>query len=434
MGLYNNRDVFSAFFRGQHNSLTASNSSFTANFNNNTALSGSINLSSLSGDFGAIVRHVHFRLGSPIVLVELTTDQVAAAFEEANLKFSSIVNTFFIESWIANLLGVSQNYSSIDYQSTLPLANNAFLQVFAQSSLMHNDIYSGKITKRKGYIDLTTNQQIYDIYSSGYDQSTGLPLEQYVASVTGYGVNFVRLYHNEGAYVNRLYDPYGGQQFLNSEFQNNSYQNDIVYQVIPLFQELQRSAIMSDYDYIRRSAYNHNIFGRKVEFTPVPKADFRVWFDFFVEKAPGAQIDPLLEGSFSGLSYLAASSATGNRVATNFGNIPINDLTYERMNPIGRTWIREYTLALCMETLGMIRGKVLSIPVPGRESITLNYGELLSRADSIKNELLTFLKEELEKMNLYNIMQKEVDKQKQLMELQMLKPLGIYTDKSLKHV
>ena len=63
------------------------------------------------------------------------------------------------------------------------------------------------------------------------------------------------------------------------------------------------------------------------------------------------------------------------------------------INSIGRQWIFEYTLALCKEMLGYVRGKYGSnIPIPNQE-ITLNQDALLSAAEAEKLALITRLRE-----------------------------------------
>ncbi len=428
--IYNSRDTFGDFFKANAAALTASNSAFTSNLNQ-SGLSGSVSLGSLSSEFSNVVRWVHHRLGEPIMLVELTPEQIAECFEEANLMFSSIVNTYFIESWFAQLLGISQSYSSIDFQSALPSASNMFLKQFVSSqNTMFGGIYGGNATKRRGYIDVTSSRQVYDIYSEGKDQATGLPIEQYVASVSGLGVHFTDVYYNAGAYVSKMYDPYSSQGFLASEFNAQSYQADTVLYVQPLWQDIQRSQMVHNMDYVRKSAFKHCIFGRNIEFIPKPDRDRRIWFSFYVDHSSGDQSNPLLAGGFSGLSYLAAS---GQRVATNFGNIPIQDLTYANMNSVGRTWVRKYCLGLCMETLAFTRGKFSSVPIPGTgESVTLNADQLLNRSSAITETLVSQLRENLDRLNLYNILEKEVAKAEQLLRLQQLSsPLGVYVDSRL---
>jgi hypothetical protein len=72
--------------------------------------------------------------------------------------------------------------------------------------------------------------------------------------------------------------------------------------------------------------------------------------------------------------------------------VPYNNPTYSKINSIGRSWIFEYTLALCKEMLGYIRGKYSNIPIPNSE-MTLNQSDLLSSAASDKASLIENLRE-----------------------------------------
>ena len=82
---------------------------------------------------------------------------------------------------------------------------------------------------------------------------------------------------------------------------------------------------------------------------------------------------------------------------SNMGNLPFGNVPYKGINSIGRQWIRQFTLALSKETLGHIRSKFGSIPVPGAE-VTLNGGDLISQGREDKEKLITSLKEMLETM------------------------------------
>lgn len=425
---YNSTDTLGNFFKIRTASLTAANSDYTPILNE-AGLSGSPSLASGSSEFSAILNFVHYSLGEPVVLVEITPEQCTAAFESAQLEFSSIVNLYFISSWMASLLGVSQNYSSVDFQSALPYSNNTFIQAFANSQIGTQGIYSGQHTKRKGYLDINTTQQMYDMYSSGIDMESGLPVEQYVASVTGYGVNWLSFYYNSGTTMNKVYDPYSPASWTNQEL-GSSFQADSPLYITPVWQDIQRGQVLNDMNYVRKSSYRHSIFGRKIEIIPKPMVDIRVYFDFYVDKQPGQSTDPLLQSSFSGLLYLSTSA---NPVATNFGNIPISDLTYATMNSVGRNWVRQMTLANCMQILALARGKIGTIPIPGSgESVTLNSADLLNISATIRNDLLTWLRTELDKMNLYTILEKETLKAQQLLIIKQLNnPGGVYVDSRL---
>ena len=68
----------------------------------------------------------------------------------------------------------------------------------------------------------------------------------------------------------------------------------------------------------------------------------------------------------------------------NLANVPFGNLRYQRINSMGLQWIRQYTLALSMEQLGMIR------------TVTLNGGDLVGKGREDKKELVAKLKEMLE--------------------------------------
>ena len=71
---------------------------------------------------------------------------------------------------------------------------------------------------------------------------------------------------------------------------------------------------------------------------------------------------------------------------TNPSNANFNNPTYSQINSIGRQWIFEYTLALCKEILGYVRGKYTQVPIPNKE-ITLNQSDLITAATAEKGAL-----------------------------------------------
>jgi hypothetical protein len=54
-------------------------------------------------------------------------------------------------------------------------------------------------------------------------------------------------------------------------------------------------------------------------------------------------------------------------------------------------WIFEYTLALCKEMLGYVRGKYATVPIPGAE-VTLNAPALIASAEAEKTALIERLR------------------------------------------
>jgi hypothetical protein len=80
----------------------------------------------------------------------------------------------------------------------------------------------------------------------------------------------------------------------------------------------------------------------------------------------------------------------------NMNTLPLGNIPYNSINSIGKQWIRRYALALCKETLGQVRSKFGSVPIPGQD-LKLNGTELLSQSKEeqkqLKEELQNTLKE-----------------------------------------
>ena len=78
----------------------------------------------------------------------------------------------------------------------------------------------------------------------------------------------------------------------------------------------------------------------------------------------------------------------------NMNTLPFENIPYENINSIGKQWIRRFALALCKETLGQVRSKFGTVPIPG-ESVTLNGAALLSEGKDEQEKLRAELKETL---------------------------------------
>ena len=106
-------------------------------------------------------------------------------------------------------------------------------------------------------------------------------------------------------------------------------------------------------------------------------------------------------------------------------NVPYQDIVYDRINAVGKQWIRRYALALSKEMLGYVRGKYSSIPIPNAE-VTLNGSDLLSAGQSEKEALITELKDTLDTMSRQAQLERK-QAESDAMQQQMNKiPLKIY--------
>ena len=67
------------------------------------------------------------------------------------------------------------------------------------------------------------------------------------------------------------------------------------------------------------------------------------------------------------------------------------------VNSISRNWVRNYSLALCKELLGLIRSKFSNIPAPGAE-LQLNGTDLVNQGRDDQETLRTELRDLLDTM------------------------------------
>jgi len=112
-------------------------------------------------------------------------------------------------------------------------------------------------------------------------------------------------------------------------------------------------------------------------------------------------------------------------LVTNVSNVPYVNPVYCEINSVGRQWIRQYALAVVKETLGYVRKKYASIPIPGAE-VTLNGDDLLTDARAEKAALLEQLRAMLD------VTSRKTQLENQAMEADFIQktlinaPIGIY--------
>jgi len=110
---------------------------------------------------------------------------------------------------------------------------------------------------------------------------------------------------------------------------------------------------------------------------------------------------------------------------TNVSNTPYQNPDYNQINSVGRSWIFEYSLALCKEMLGYVRGKYSSIPIPNAE-VNLNQGDLISAATAEKTALIERLRTYLDETSRQSLLNRRASEaESKMIELQQV-PYTIY--------
>jgi hypothetical protein len=338
------------------------------------------------------------RLGYPIIDVELIDEQFYACFEEAVSEYAAQVNQFNIRNNLTILQGQDNKE---DYSQKL--VDGSFLPNIVRMSDAYGTLsgVGGNVDIKSGSINLITGQQDYD-------------LKELVSDVyeSGSRIDVVRVYFENKPAISRFFDPYSvsgmGTLNITQEFGFSSFSTATKFVLMPFYEDILRMQAIEFNDQIRKSAHTFNIVNNKLSIFPLPVADSKLFFEYFVR-------DEFEKNS----AYIKP-----NKVS-DYSNIKYNFIPYRKINDVGRQWIRKYTLALAKELLGAIREKYNTIPIPGGET-TLDGGQLRAEATTEKENLITALRENLAELSRPKQFEYKAAEANQHMEMLQKVPLLIY--------
>ena len=348
----------------------------------------------------AMVTFVKRKLGDDILSVELTKKQVWACFEESLMEYGSIINTYQAESNLMNLMGFptgssisgSLNIGPHGYESMLPRETMEFLNRQAEPYASDAGI-GGSYDAISGSISLKSNIQDYDIYEDLLNGEGNNVFDSQAAGKKG-KLKIMDVYHFSGQAAYRFFDTTSAINYLNNEFSFESFTPETVFYVLPVFEDVLRAGQMDLSNRVRRSNYSYRTFGTKIRIYPKPTQDDpkKLWIKV------GFTHDPF-KPAYQDDSIYGVS---------NLSNIPYGNIAFDKINSIGRQWIRQYTLSVCKELLGLVRSKFSTVPMADGD-LTLNGPELVSQAREEKDGLKTTLRETLDGLTYVNMITKQAD-------------------------
>lgn len=361
-----------------------------------SSISLSSDLGSLSSEGAEIVKWVRYKFGEPVITLEIDNLQIFAMFEEANIEYSSIINTFNARNWMSSLLGLNRNYTEQDLTQKLPHPTMQQLKRLSEPFATEAGI-GGNVNLRKAYITLNTSDTDYDLYNDFIDDATGLPVSGYLESVSSATLNVRKVWHSEPSTIYRYFDPYSSVNLLSQEFQYESLNTETIFYVQPIWADILRGSTLETSDHVRRSTHTYQINGTRIRLLPKPLKPFKLWIEY------DSFQDPF--NADNGLSTIGDPSVTG---ITDLSNVPLRDITYSSLNATGKRWVRQYTYALTLELVGRIRRKYGEIPIPNG-SITLDGDQLIGEGNELKLQLKEELKEELDKTSNIERLREEAE-------------------------
>ena len=331
-------------------------------------------------------------VGYPIMDVELVAINFYTAFEAAVVEYSNQVNQVNITNNLLSTLGINTGSTFLtDASFTDTLIGSSLSYVTKLSKTYGTEADSGGNVKwHSASIDIRDGVQSYDV-KTAISASLGIIVSD------SSSIEVKRVLHNVPPAIIRYFDPFvgtgmGSQQLLDS-FDWGGFSPSVNFMMMPLNQDLLRIQTIEFNDRIRKSHFSFEIHGDDIKLWPVPGTQGtaatpyykNVWFEFIFDDVKDNE------------AILFGNSAVMKGIVSDVSNIPYTYQKYSQINDMGRAWIIRYGAALVKETLGYVRGKYSTVPIPNSE-VTLNGPELVSQGQSEKEALITQLREFLEKM------------------------------------
>jgi hypothetical protein len=343
------------------------------------------------------VAFTYKKLGGDVLDIELAEGNVYAAYEEAVLEYSYLINLHQAKNSLSSLLGAATGSFDSDGQFTSGSAlsgSNIELRyprfdygyVRRISEGLSTDTNIGGLTPiYSASVNITASQQDYDLQTLISSSATTDINALYYGKVTDKRLIIRKVFFKTPRAMWRFYGYYGGFSVVGNMRTYGQYADDSTFEIVPTWQNKLQAMAYEDALYTRVSHYSYEIKDNMLRLFPRPDrtAPEKYWVQFSIQR----EYEPWEETG-------RGNQGTGG--INNMNTLPFQNLPYENINSIGKQWIRRFALALTKEILGQVRGKFATVPIPG-ESVTLNADALLSQArteqDQLRDELKSLLDE-----------------------------------------
>lgn len=340
------------------------------------------------------VTFVKRKLGDDVLSVELTAKEIWTCLEEATLEYSRHVQELKIVSELVNVLG--QPTGSTDLTNRYPQKSLDFLMrnadAYAQAAAV-----GGNFDAPLGIVRIQPGVQDYNIYDMVTTSNLNTKLVDTLPTGSKGKFRVVEVFHFEPiAAQTFLLNASNITNFLATNFNYESYVNSTVFYVLPVFEDVVRRGMLKEAFRVRRSNYSYQIIGSNLRLFPIPQSfeTCGVFGNLYVRVSTPINI---LNPDFQDDSIFGVSGPE---------NVPFSLLPYGTITQPGRQWIRQYTLALARELLGLTRSKFQIIPIPNAD-LQLNGEALITQARDDKEKLQTQLKEFLDQLTNQKLMESQ---------------------------
>ena len=344
------------------------------------------------------VTYTYRKLGGDVLDIELTAKNVYAAYEEAVLEYSYLMNIHQAKNALSDVLGattgtfdhkgelsagaLSSSLSGTQISLKFPKFEFAYARRVSEGMAFEAGV-GGVSTIYSASFDTAKDTQDYDlqaIVSSSSDTNTTLP---YYGKVKNKKILINKVFYKTPEAMWRFYGYYGGLNVVGDLHNYGQYADDATFEVIPVWQNKLQAMTYEDHIYTRTSHYSYELKNNRLRLFPAPDEirPGKIWIEFSIP-SDAWDTDTDYDIGIDGVN--------------NMNTMPLANLPYKNINSIGKQWIRRFALAVTKEILGQVRSKFASVPIPG-DSVTLNGPALISEGreeqDKLREELKTVLDE-----------------------------------------
>jgi len=420
----------------QTSAVTLNSSSVPSDVIDNTALPFQMYSDSTSALFsqyfcsGAAeqVAYTYKKLGGDVLDIELTSGSVFSAYEESVLEYSYILNIHQAKNSLSDLLGATTGTFDQDgqiqsddslYGKNINLKYPRFEFAYARRVGYGTSTeigFGGEVTIYSASFTGSTGIQSYDLQKIISSSAANTASLDFYGKVGDKRINITKVYYKTPQAMWRFYGYYGGLNTVGDLSSYGQWTDDSTFQVIPVWQNKAQSMAFEDAIYTRNSQYSYEIKNNRLKIfpSPVETSPKTYWLEFFVDP------DPWDEGDTEG-----RGGGTQTNGINNLNTLPFENLPYENINAIGKQWIRRFALSVSKETLGTVRSKFATIPIPG-DSVTLDGKDLISQAQTEQKDLREELKTILDELTYTKLMEDDAKLMEAVNTLDKHIPLKVY--------
>lgn len=366
---------------------------------------------------------IYHQLGHPVRKVQITDEQMDTLFCNTLEDYSKYINEWLIDQQWSTLSGL--NIEDADFAVAFSTKDLSFVKSFSYA-------YSKQVglgTNAPGGIGWELKKDF--IVLSSCTQTYIIPKNREVNEVLWHTPSFTA-YDGYGGGLG--YDATGGGFGFEALGAGWSYNGVGAGYIQPAYSTMLASSDRAMKSKLIKSEMSYRITGladgrKLLHLYPVPGGPYQPYgiTNYFA---------PIIDGTMVWYWYYDTNSSNKKKclrdnpdiaVVTRPTDVPIDNLSWDKMNSTARTWVRQYLLALSKSLLGYIRGTYSGAINITDAQVTMDYSYLLSEGKDEKDKLQADLVTRLDNLTYVTQLQNRALEAKAVNETLSFSPIGIYT-------